>query len=339
MTAVLGVDVGGTKIAVAPVDPTGSQLAPPLVAPSQTADRDSFLSGLEEVLRRALAEFQRFAPQAIGIACAGTVDSGGTEIVSSPNLPLVHVPLKAILEEKLGIPVVLENDANAAGLGEAVAGAAAGLKDVVMLTLGTGVGGAMLLDGRLYHGAHGGAGELGHMVVQMGGLLCHCGNRGCLEEYASGPALTRYATALAKDRERDPDGALHALRERGELTGGAVTKLAQAGHLGALEAVRQLSDWLGIGLVNLTNAFDPAMIVVGGGVGELGELLLHPAREIVRKTAMPPGRDKVQIVTATLGNEAGLVGGGLAAWQEMGAQRAALGAPPAGPTPPAAGAL
>jgi glucokinase len=136
--------------------------------------------------------------------------------------------------------------------------------------------------------------------------------------YASGPALVRYASAWAGDGAMDPGSALLGLRERGRLSGGAVTRLAQEDHPGALEAVRELAGWLGIGLVNMTNIFNPEMIVVGGGVGELGQLLLDPAREMVRRMAMAPGRDQVRVAAAVLGNRAGLVGGGLAAWEAFG---------------------
>lgn len=309
--------MGGTKIAVGPVDPAGAQLAPPIVDLSRTEDSEAFLSGLEATLRRALTTFERFSPGAVGLACAGTVDTDRGVVVTSPNLPLDEVPLAALLQEALGIPVILENDANAALFGESVAGAAVGLRHVVMLTLGTGIGGALLLDGRLYHGAGGAAGELGHVVVQMGGLPCKCGMKGCFEMYASGLALARYAGSRVRDPERDPGGALLRLREQGQLSGGAVARLAREGHRGALESVRQLADWLGIGLANLTNTFNPEMIVVGGGVGELGELLLYHAREYVKCNAMVPGRDQVQVVSAKLGNRAGLVGAGLAAWEAL----------------------
>jgi glucokinase len=141
---------------------------------------------------------------------------------------------------------------------------------------------------------------------------------GCLEVYASGRALVRYAAARAGGRDTDPSGELTALQEQGRLTGGAISRLALAGDKAALEAVNELARWLGMGLVNLTNAFDPEMIVVGGGVGALGELLLAPARDIVRKLALPPGRDLVQVAAARLGNRAGLVGGALAAWHVLG---------------------
>jgi glucokinase len=242
---------------------------------------------------------------------------------------LAEVPLASLLEKALGLPVVIENDVNAAVEAEATVGVATGLRDVVMLTLGTGVGGGLWLDGRVYRGANGGAAELGHMIVRAGGLPCPCGSHGCLEAYASGRALVRYAAARAGDAGTDPSGELTALQEKGKLTGGAVTRLAQAGDKAALEAVQELARWLGVGLVNVTNAFDPEMIVVGGGVGDLGELLLAPARDVVRRLAFSPGRDRVRVECALLGNRAGLTGGALTAWRTLGDTQTAL-APEAG---------
>lgn len=317
MSSVLGVDVGGTKIAVAPVGRDGTELASVLVESTRTEDQAAFLSGLRSTLKHALTLFAGFEPKAIGLACAGTVDSERGVVVASPNLPLHEAPLVAVLQKALGTRVVLENDVNAAVRAEAMVGVAAGLRDVVMLALGTGAGGGLWLDGRVYRGANGGAGELGHMVVRAGGLPCPCGSHGCLEVYTSGRALIRYAAARAGDPDTDPSGELTALQDQGRLTGGAVTILAAAGDKAALEAVNELARWLGLGLVNITNAFDPEMIVVGGGVAALGELLLAPAREVVRKLAIAPGRDKVRIETAMLGNRAGLVGGALAAWDSL----------------------
>ncbi len=318
MKSVLGVDVGGTKVAVGPVDRTGRQLARPLIESSQAVGTAAFIGGLEATLRKAMADFSKFEPEAVGLACAGTVDGAEGLVYSSPNLPLKEVPLAGILQRALGIPVVLENDANAAVLGEAVAGAAAGLRHVVMLTLGTGVGGGLFLNGRLYRGASGGAGELGHVIVQADGLPCRCGNNGCLEMYASGMALGRFAEVRAGDERTDPTGALSRLRKQGRLTGREVSRLAREGDTGALGVVQELAGWLGIGLVNITHVFDPEMIVVGGGVGELGELLIGPARAFVQEHAMPPARDRVRVAPAKLGNKAGLVGGGLAAWEAFG---------------------
>lgn len=317
MTSILGVDVGGTKIAAAPIGRDGEQLAPTFVEATQTEDQATFLEGIGTALRHALAEFAAFEPGALGLACAGTIDSERGMVVASPNLPLVEVPLASLLENALGLPVVLENDVNAAVEAEATRGVAAGLRHVVMLALGTGVGGGLWLDGQVYRGANGGAAELGHMVVRAGGLPCPCGMHGCLEAYTSGRALVRYAAARAGDPETDPGGELTALQEQGKLTGGAVARLAQAGDKAALEAVHELARWLGVGLVNMTNAFDPEMIVIGGGVGELGELLLTPAREVLRKLALPPGRDRVRVESALLGNRAGLTGGALTAWRAL----------------------
>jgi glucokinase len=327
MTSVLGVDVGGTKVALGPVDRDGVELAPTLVEPTRTEDQASFLAGLEASFKRALVAFERFQPKAFGLACAGTVDSERGRVIASPNLPLVDVPVAFLLERAVGMPVILENDVNAAVRAEATVGVAAGLRNVVMLALGTGVGGGLWLDGRVYRGAGGGAAELGHTIVRAGGLPCPCGSRGCLEVYTSGRALVRYAAARAGDAKADPSGELTALQEQGRLTGGAVARLAMAGDKAALDAVNELARWLGIGLVSMTNIFDPEMIVVGGGVGALGELLLAPARGMVRKLALAPGRDTVRIAGARLGNRAGLVGGALTAWQALG-ESALAGAVP-----------
>ena len=318
MKSVLGVDIGGSKIAIVPVDPVGNQLALPLLGISRTSGREVFLASLESMLRQGLRDFNRFNPVALGLACAGTISHHEGMVVASPNLPLSHEPVAKRLADKLGLPVFLENDANAALVGEAAVGAAVGHRQVVMLTLGTGVGGAIMMDGKLYRGASGAAGELGHMVVVAGGLPCACGGRGCLEMYASGSALVRYAVNTLRDHERDPQGEMSLLEEEGKLTGKTVARLAREGHPGAQEAVRQLGYWVGVGLVSIVNVFEPEMVVIGGGVSELGEMLLGAAREQVAKYAMPPGKERVKVVAAELGNAAGMVGGALVAWEALG---------------------
>lgn len=323
MISVLGVDIGGTKVAAGPVNQEGALLAIPLVEPSCTESTAAFVAGLKATLRRALSEFRDFSPGVIGLACAGNVDFARGVMVTSPNLPLVEVPLAGLMRDELGMPVVLDNDAKAAVLAESVCGAAAGLRHVVMLTLGTGIGGGLFLDGRVYRGAWGGAGELGHTLAQRDGLLCGCGAHGCLEMYASGRALARYAAERAGDREADPEGTLLSLREQGELGGGEVTQLARADYPGALAAVAELAGWLGVGLVSVSNVFSPEVIVVGGGVAELGGRLLEPATKYMRENAMAPGCDMVRVAPARLGNEAGLVGAGLGAWRATGGEAAA----------------
>ncbi|MFN2167497.1 MAG: ROK family protein [Anaerolineae bacterium] len=315
-SAVLGVDIGGTKVAVAPVDEAGNVLADALVEASRTDDTSSFLAGLEATIRRALTEFADFQPRAIGMACAGTVNGEQGSVVTSPNLPLKRVALADAMETVLDLPVILENDANAAAWAEAMVGAAAGYRYVVMLTLGTGVGGGLILDGGLYRGTGGGAAELGHTIICAGGELCACGARGCLEQYASGTALERYGRARAGSSEDDPDGVLARLRDQGRLDGEAVSELARAGHPGALACVEELAGWLGLGMVGLANTFNPEIIVIGGGVSDLGDLILQPAEKILRATALPPNGE-AKVVKASLGNIAGLVGGGLIAWKAL----------------------
>ncbi len=325
VTSVLGVGIEGATIAVAPVDREGGQLAPALVATCRTADQAAFLAGLQTALRRSLAQFAEHRPGALGVTWPGTVDAGRSVVIATPNLPVADAPLRARLEKALGLPVVLENHADAAVRAEATVGAAAGLQHVVLIALGTGVGGGLWLNGRAYRGANGGAGELGHIIVRAGGLPCLCGSHGCLEVYASGRALVRYAAARAGDPGVDTSGELAVLQEKGKLTGAAVGRLALAGDKAAVDAVHELSRWLGAGLVSITNSFDPEMVVVGGGLGDLGELLLAPARDMVRKLAMPPGRDKVRVESAMLGERAGMIGGALTAWQELGETRRRAG--------------
>lgn len=315
--AVLGVDVGGTKIAAAPVDRTGRMTAPPLSMPTPVESAAVFTAGVASALQTALSAFADVDIRAVGVACAGTIDSARGVVVTSPNLPLREVALAAALEEALATPVILENDANAAAWAEAVVGAAAGHRHVVMLTLGTGVGGGLVLDGRLYRGAGGGAAELGHTIVCRDGELCACGARGCLEMYASGKALERFARGYAGSPSLDADGVLAGLEVKGLLDGRAVSRLAFEGHPGALAAVGELAGWLGVGLVGLVNTFNPEIVVIGGGVSSLGDLILEPAARVMRETALPPNRDQARVVRATLGNQAGLVGGGLAAWEHL----------------------
>ena len=226
-------------------------------------------------------------------------------MVTSPNLPLRQAPLVDMLQKRLDLPVTIENDANAAAIAEHRVGAAVGMHHVVVLTLGTGIGGALILDGKLYRGAHGGAGEIGHTVVEADGETCKCGRRGCWEQYASGTGLARVGFRTV------------GLFEQGAFSGEAVGALAKQNFAAATTALNEVGFWLGLGIANVVNIFDPEMVVVGGGLGELGELLLAPAREVL-KGALPPGRDLVKVVSAALGADAGLIGAGLLAWEELG---------------------
>ncbi|MHB9150608.1 MAG: ROK family protein [Thermoleophilia bacterium] len=334
---VLGVDIGGTKIAVGRVTRNGRLLGEAICRPSDTGSESEFLEGLYAVLVEALgaARNDGHEVRAIGLGCAGTVARARGAIVVSPNLPLVDVPLARLVRERTGLPATLDNDANVATLAEARVGAAAGLQQVVMLTLGTGVGGGIVLDGRLYRGATGAAGELGHTIVVAGGERCRCGAFGCLEAYASGTALERTAARLVGAGGRRevltgwqavPEVAgevapvvdtseLSRLLGEGRLTGEEIGQLARSGDPGARAALHEVGTWLGVGAANLANIFEPQVIVVGGGLSTLGELLLAPARRVLAAAALAPNREAA-LLTASVGNDAGMVGAGLVCWEE-----------------------
>jgi glucokinase len=245
----------------------------------------------------------------VGVAPAGFVDALRGSVVFAPHLAWRSAPLRDELAARLGLPVFVDNDANAAVWAEWRFGAARGVAHVACVTLGTGIGGALLVDGVLYRGAHGMAGEFGHMVVVPNGLACACGNRGCWERYVSGTALVEAAREQAAGSPRGRRLPTGAGDDPAAPTGPQLAAAAAAGDPAAVALFTQMGGWLGVGLANLAAALDPAMFVVGGGLGEAGEVLLAPAREAFR--AALPGRGhrpEVRIVAAVLGNDAGLVG-------------------------------
>jgi glucokinase len=263
---------------------------------------------VEDALTEAVREVAGEAElAAVGVAAAGFVDATGEKVRFAPHLPWLDEPVRARLEDRWGVPVLLINDATAAAHAEATYGAARGVDDALVVTMGTGIGGGIILGGRLHRGWNGMAGEFGHMQVVPEGLPCECGNRGCWEQYSSGNALVRFA--------RDGMGSMPTVLEErcsgnpAFLTGPMVTEAAEAGDLLAREAFAHVGDWLGIGLANLVAAFDPECIVVGGGVSAAGDKLLEPARNALTRSIVGAGhRDVPPIVTAELGPEAGLVG-------------------------------
>jgi len=315
----VGVDVGGTKVAGGRVTRDGRLSGESRIVPSGTTD----VAAVVESIAEAVGAVKRDAASAgetvvgVGIGCAGTVDLRRGVVVTSPNLPLTDAPVAALVGDRMGLPVFLDNDANVAAWAEVQVGVARGCRHVVMLALGTGVGGGIVLDGRLYRGATGAAAEIGHTIIVAGGEPCPCGACGCLESYASGRALERIARRLVDDLPAAEASSLRAASEQGTLTGKAVGDLALSGDPGALSAVDEVGRWLGIGLSNMVNIFNPDMIVVGGGLGGLGELLLAPARVVLGATGLVPGKHTVRVTSAVLGNDAGMLGAGLLAWTEI----------------------
>jgi len=296
---VIGVDVGGTKILAAVVSRDGS-LGVRLERPSDHSSQDALLAELDSLVE----ELHRAEPEAValGFGVPSRIDQRSGHALKSVNIPLEGVDLRDRMREQHGLPVALDNDANAAAIAEWQVGAARGARNVVMLTLGTGVGGGLILDGRPYRGATGSGAELGHIVLEPGGPPCGCGGHGHLESFAAGPAADRVARSLYGD-----GSDAHELVRRG-----------RDGEPEAVEALAGIGRYLGSGIATFVNVFEPELVVVGGGFGDAGELLLGPAREVVAVEGLEPARDNVRIVEAELGVEAGVIGAGMVAFEALG---------------------
>ena len=296
---VIGVDVGGTKILAAVVSRDGS-LGVRLERPSDHSSQDALLAELDSLVE----ELHRAEPEAValGFGVPSRIDQRSGHALKSVNIPLEGVDLRDRMREQHGLPVALDNDANAAAIAEWQVGAARGARNVVMLTLGTGVGGGLILDGRPYRGATGSGAELGHIVLEPGGPPCGCGGHGHLESFAAGSAADRVARSLYGD-----GSDAHELVRRG-----------RDGEPEAVEALAGIGRYLGSGIATFVNVFEPELVVVGGGFGDAGELLLGPAREVVAVEGLEPARDNVRIVEAELGIEAGVIGAGMVAFEALG---------------------
>ena len=302
----IGIDVGGTKIAAGVVDERGRVLArrradTPGTDPAAVLDT---IGDLVDQLRR------EHDVHAVGIGAAGFVDSTGSTVLFAPHLAWREEPLRDTVAGRTGLPVVIENDANASAWAEWHFGAVQGEPHVVLVTLGTGIGGAVVIDGKPYRGRFGLAGEFGHMQVVPDGLQCDCGNRGCWEQYASGRVLTRRGRDAAEEGTALGRRLLEAAGGSAEaIQGSHVTVAARAGDEDATGWIADVGEWLGIGLANLAAALDPGVFVVGGGLSDAGELLLGPARTAFGRTLTGRGyRPEARIVAAALGPEAGLIG-------------------------------
>ena len=259
----------------------------------------------------AVTEVRESAPveiEAVGFGIPCLIDQRTGTAVMAVNLPIANFPLRDVMAERLGLPVFVDNDANVAALAEHRWGAAKGTRYSVTLTIGTGVGGGMVLDGKLYRGFSGAGAELGHMVIDMDGPPCqgNCPNNGCLETMASGTALGREAREFAADH---PDSNLaRALAAGREVDGQYVTEMAHDGDREAIALIELIGRRLGVGLANYVNIFNPEVIVIGGGVLAAGDHLLTPAIEEMRRRALPFPRDQVRIEPAHFGGDAGLIG-------------------------------
>jgi glucokinase len=300
--AAIGLDVGGTKVAGLLVDEDGEVIARGS-AETPATDAEATMKTLFQVAEELRSSGQ---PVAVGIGAAGMVDFATGTMRWAPNLAWREVPIRDRVSEHMGLPCVVDNDANAAAWGECRFGAARGFRHVLMVTVGTGIGGGIVADGALYRGAHGFAAEIGHVIVEPGGPQCGCGNRGCWEQVASGQALDRLGRLAVEAR---PDSAVAALAGDDEVTGHHVAEAAMQGDPVATEILAQVGRRLGEGIAGLVNTLDPEAVVVGGGVAEVGDLLLGPARAAFSATVEAPDyRPEVPLLPAVLGNDAGSIG-------------------------------
>lgn len=302
----IGVDVGGTKVAAGVVDESGRVLArtrhpTPSASPSD----------VEDVIAECVQELRAaHEVEAVGIGAAGFIDADRSKVYVAPNLSWRDEPLRDAVAERIGLPVVVENDANAAAWAEHRFGAGRGEQHLVVVTVGTGIGGGIVLDGALYRGRHGIGAEFGHMQVEKAGRRCGCGQHGCWEQYCSGRALLHEAREIADVQRGYGKRLLELGNGRPEgIEAVEVTQAAREGDPAALDCFDEVGGWLGQGLADLAAVLDPGTFVVGGGVADAGELLLAPARRVfAERLTGTRHRPHAEIRLAELGNEAGLVG-------------------------------
>ena len=315
---VLAVDLGGTKIIAAIISDKGQVMAREYYltlaegGPQSVIDR--ILSAIDHILGSVNLDLSKL--HSISLAAAGTIDLDKGLVTLSPNLPgWCNIPLRDIVKEKYRVDTFLINDASAAALGEHHFGAGRGVNNLVLLTLGTGIGGGIIINGELYSGPCGSAGEIGHTTIDVNGPRCGCGNVGCLEMLASGTAIAQEAVRRISQGERSSltkilDGKV------ANITAKEVSLAAQNGDSLALAVISQAATYLGVAMVNLVNIFNPEMIIIGGGMAQMGDFLLNTARQVVKERAFPLSAQAVRIVTAQLGDNAGVLGAAVFARQQ-----------------------
>jgi glucokinase len=317
---VIGVDLGGTKLLAGAVDPAMNvhhRATRKARGIPQSAVLDTVVDAVREI--RDAVEGSSGSVDAVGIGIPCLIDQARGVAVMAVNLPLADIPFRDIMAERIGLPVFVDNDANTAMLAEWRYGAAAGATDAALLTLGTGIGGGLVVGGVLQRGSQGAGAELGHMVVQADGPRCQgfCPNNGCLEAMCSGTALAREATRIAGERPASELG--RALADGREISGALVTELAHDGDVAAIDALELVGSWLGVGIANLVNMLNPDVVVIGGGVIGAGELLLEPARAVVARRALSPSKEHVRIVSTRFGAESGMLGAAALTLEGIGA--------------------
>jgi glucokinase len=315
----LGIDLGGSKILTAVVNPRGEILSSDESITPATKDREALIQSILDSARRVLKQASVAISEiyAIGVGAAGISNPEAGILFTSPNLPgLRNVLLRDIVQERLGKKAFLINDANAAALGEFYFGAARGARNFIYVTISTGIGGGIVIDGKLYTGAIGAAGEVGHMTIDDNGPICNCGNRGCWETLASGTALAKEA------KHRIKEGVRTSILEYAEgdvekVTAQVIHSAAQQGDSLAKELIVRTGYYVGVGLANLINIFNPELIVIGGGLSNIGDMLLKPAFKTAGERAYKEAFQAVRFASAGLGRNSGVLGAAAFALQEM----------------------
>ena len=313
---VVAVDLGGTKYIAAVIGPRGKMLSrvycPTLSHEGHARIIDRLAASIKEAVKEAGFKLRDMA--GMGVAAAGIIDINRGLITEAPNLPQWrNIPLRDLLKDEFKIPVFVLNDASAAALGEHRLGAGRDLDNLIYMTVSTGIGGGMIINGELYNGTDGSAAEVGHMIIQVDGPLCHCGHYGCLEAMASGTAIAR----MAEDRLRSGWESILS-KSRRKITAEDVAAAVKKGDVLACQVIDDAAGYLGIGMAGLVNLFNPQMIVVGGGVSALGERLLRPARKSMKQHAFKLPAGTVRVVRSALGADSGLMGAAIYARQQAG---------------------
>ncbi len=312
MNYIVGIDIGGTNLVTGCVAEDGSRLLALHTEPTRADEgSDAVVGRIVAMARHAIAECRRADPEAlvigIGVGAPGPLDTKTGIVLLTPNLGWVNMPLRARIQEGVGLPTALDNDANCAVLGEWWMGAARGTRIAIGVTIGTGIGGGLICHGRLYHGHSDCAGEIGHMTIEVNGRRCNCGNYGCLEAYASGPAIAgRAREAIESGYETSLPGYVDGQLEA--ITAQTVYDAAHDGDKLALEVVGDTAKFLGAGIASLVNIFNPEVVVVCGGVTYAGDSLFVPLRREISRRAFKPAVDALRVLPGELSGTAGVYG-------------------------------
>ncbi|MDF2627747.1 MAG: glucokinase [Symbiobacteriaceae bacterium] len=312
----LGIDLGGTAIKVGVVTHKGEIIGRGERATEVQKGAQGVIANMAAAARDAMdaAGVTVADLEGAGVGAPGICDAARGIVVRAVNLDWDNVEVAEALGKALGLPAYLDNDANCAALGEQWCGAASGSHHALMITLGTGVGGGLVLDGKIYHGFRGWSGEFGHMPAVDNGPACNCGRRGCVETVASATAMANFARREI-EAGRAPYMAAKAAEQGGKVDARLVIYAAREGDAAAVGVLREVGEHLGLAMAGLVGALNPELIVVGGGGSHAGDFVLEPMRKVIREKAMPGPADVVQVVPAELGNDAGLIGAASLVWR------------------------